>query len=97
MTDKLYLDFELSNRFFCIDRSSDFEMIRKIGSGGFGSVYLVSLKDESRRKDSSTEDVKEKDATDVYAMKIIDKVKIRLSQFDLHRGLTNSFGRCLLL
>ena len=59
-----------------IDRSSDFEMIRKIGSGGFGSVFLVSLKTESRRKRSSTDDGTEKDANDVFAMKIIDKVKI---------------------
>ena len=59
-----------------IDRSSDFEMIRKIGSGGFGSVYLVSLKTGSRRKRSSTDDGPEKDANDVFAMKIIDKVKI---------------------
>ncbi len=47
-------------------------MIRKIGSGGFGSVYLVSLKKESRRQRSLRD---EKDPDDVFAMKIIDKVR----------------------
>jgi hypothetical protein len=50
------------------DCSSDFEVIGKIGSGGFGIVYLVSLNKESQRH---------KEGKDVFAMKVIDKVKFQ--------------------
>jgi hypothetical protein len=43
-------------------------VIGKIGSGGFGIVYLVSLNKESQRH---------KEGKDVFAMKVIDKVKFQ--------------------
>ena len=56
------------------DRSRDFEVIGKIGSGGFGSVYLVSLNSESQQQQQQHQPITSKATKGVFAMKVIDKV-----------------------
>jgi hypothetical protein len=72
---------------------NDFEVISRIGSGGFGNVFFVSLKNDSRRQkanaDVNAENVKKSVAEDrsvdgdvesdnVFAMKVIEKVTFLL-------------------
>ena len=66
---------------------NDFNVISRIGSGGFGHVFLVSLKSDSRRRRSVNDDDHDSqsvdslsvnssiDVDDVFAMKVIEKVK----------------------
>ena len=76
---------------FCSsDRMTDFNVISRIGSGGFGHVFLVSLKSDSRRSRSVNDDDvgadnqsvdslianSSIDVDDVFAMKVIEKVKL---------------------
>jgi serine/threonine protein kinase len=72
---------------------NDFEVISRIGSGGFGNVFLVSLKNDSRRQkanaDANAENVKKSvgedrsvdgdvESDNVFAMKVIEKVTFLL-------------------
>ena len=72
---------------------NDFEVISRIGSGGFGNVFLVSLKNDSRRQkanaDVNAENVKKSvgedrsvdgdvESDNVFAMKVIEKVTFLL-------------------
>jgi hypothetical protein len=80
------------------DRMNDFEVISRIGSGGFGNVFLVSLKNDSRRQkanaDVNAENVKKSvvedrsvegdvESDNVFAMKVIEKVTFLLETFHL--------------
>ena len=69
---------------FHLDRLSDFKVIGKIGSGGFGIVYLVSINKESQRR---------KEGKDVFAMKVIDKVKLKFLKSKIERTLSSTFRR----
>ncbi len=77
---------------------NDFEVISRIGSGGFGNVFLVSLKNDSRRQkanaDVNAENVKKSvvedrsvegdvESDNVFAMKVIEKVTFLLETFHL--------------
>ncbi|QQP31442.1 Ribosomal protein S6 kinase beta-2, partial [Caligus rogercresseyi] len=60
----------------------DFKVIDILGKGGFGSVYLVS------RRDNEKDDAESSKEEHFYALKVIDKNKIKGNSKDIQHALT---------
>ncbi|RDX95245.1 Protein kinase PINOID, partial [Mucuna pruriens] len=58
----------------------DFHLLRRVGAGDIGTVYLCRLRNATTKNQFNSHDEEEEDASCLYAMKVVDKDAVALKK-----------------